>query len=62
MTATKRVEGYTPEQISDAKRLIEILVGVPEDKRAIFTAITTAYIDGVETGVRIASELEGATV
>ena len=62
MTATKRVEGYTPEQLNDAKRLIEILVGVPEDKRAIFTAITIAYIDGVETGARIASELEGATV
>ena len=62
MTATKRVEGYTPEQLNDAKRLIEILVGVPEDKLAIFTAITTAYIDGVETGARIASELEGATV
>lgn len=62
MAATKKVDGYTPEQLNDAKRLIEILVGVPEDKRAIFTAITTAYIDGVETGARIARDLEGATV
>ncbi len=61
MTAVEKKEGYTPEQISDAERLIKILVGVPEDKRALFTAITTAYIDGVETGARIAKEMEGAT-
>jgi len=62
MAAGKKMEGYTPEQIDDAERLIKVLVGVPEDKRALFTAITTAYIDGVETGARIARDLERATV
>lgn len=62
MMAVKKVEDYTPEQISGAKRLIEVLMGVPEEKQALFTAVTTAYIDGVETGARIARDLEGATV
>ena len=62
MTAVKRVEGYTEEQISSAKRLIDVLMGVPEEKQPLFTAVATAYIDGVETGARIAKEMEGAAV
>lgn len=62
MVAVKRVEGYTEEQISRAKRLIDVLMGVPEEKRPLFTAVATAYIDGVETGARIAREMEGAAV
>ena len=62
MAEVKRNEGYTEEQISSAKRLIDILMGVPEEKQALFTAVTTAYIDGVETGARLKGEMEGATV
>lgn len=62
MAATKRVEGYTEEQIRSARRLIDILMGVPEEKQPLFTAITTAYMDGMETGARIAREMEGAAV
>ena len=39
MAAVKRVEGYTEEQISSAKRLIDVLMGVPEEKQPLFTAI-----------------------
>lgn len=62
MSVVKRVEGYTEEQIRSAKRLIDVLMGVPEEKQPLFTAITTAYMDGMETGARIAREMEGATV
>lgn len=62
MVAVEKKEGYTPEQISDTVQLIKILVGLPEDKRELFTAIVTAYIDGVETGTRIARNLESVTV
>lgn len=58
----RRKDSYTEEQIGSAKRLIDILMGVPEEKQALFTAVTTAYIDGVETGARLKEEMEGATV
>lgn len=35
--------------------------GYTEEKQPLFTAVTTAYIDGVETGARIA-KMEGAAV
>ena len=62
MTEVKRVESYTKEQISSAKRLIDVLMEVPEEKQPLFTAVATAYIDGVETGARIAKDMEGAAV
>ena len=61
MAEVRRNEGYTEEQISSAKRLIDVLMGVPEAKKSLFTALATAYIDGVETGERIAG-IEGAAV
>lgn len=60
--AVRRKDSYTEEQIGSAKRLIDILMGVPEEKQPLFTAVATAYIDGVETGARIAREMEGAAV
>ena len=62
MAAFKRNEEYTEEQISSAKRLIDVLMGVPKEKQPLFTAVATAYIDGMETGARIAREMEGAAV
>lgn len=47
------VKTYTNEQIGSARKLIDILMGVPEKRRPIITAIATAYIDGVEAGARI---------
>ena len=61
MAAVKRVEGYTEEQISSAKRLIDVLMGVPKEKQPLFTAVATAYIDGVEIGTQIA-KMEGIAV
>lgn len=61
MAEVRGNEGYTEEQISSAKRLIDVLMGVPEEKKSLFTAVATAYIDGVETGERIAG-IEGAAV
>lgn len=61
MAALKENKGYTNEQIGDARRLIEILKSVPEEKQPLFTAIATAYMDGVENGARITKEMEGAS-
>lgn len=52
------VKTYTNEQIGSARKLIDILMGVPEKRRPIITAIATAYIDGVEAGARITEDAE----
>lgn len=62
MPAVTNIEGYTEEQIRRARRLIGILMEVPEEKQMLFTAVTNAYIDGVETGMRIDGEVKGVTV
>lgn len=55
------MEGYTEEQIKDAKKIIDALLSVPAEKRPMLTAIATAYIDGIETGTRINRDMEGVT-
>lgn len=50
MEATK---AYSDEQIWNARKLIDVLMCVPEKRRPIVTSIATAYIDGVEAGIRI---------
>ena len=59
MTAVKN-EGYTEEQIARARCLITALMGVPKENQPLFTAVATAYIDGVEAGTRIAKEMKQA--
>lgn len=36
--AARRNDSYTEEQIRSAKRLLDVLMGVPEEKQALFTA------------------------
>lgn len=48
------VKTYTDDQLSRAKKLINILMGAPNNKLAMVAAVTTAYMDGVEAGVLIA--------
>ena len=62
MAAVKKIEAYTEGQVNEARRLIELLKSVPEERQPLFTAVATAYIDGMETGARIARELKGAAV
>ncbi len=49
---------YSDEQIGSARKLIDILMGVPEKRRPVIVAIATAYIDGVEAGARITEDAE----
>ena len=62
MAAVKKIEAYTEGQVNEARRLIELLKSVPEERQPLFTAVATAYIDGMETGARIAREMKGAAV
>ena len=52
------VKNYTNEQIGSARKLIDILMGVPEERRPFITAVATAYIDGVEAGARITEDAQ----
>lgn len=45
-----------------AKYCIGIINSTPEDKKTLFTAIATAYIEGMEAGARVAQEMEKAAV
>lgn len=47
-------KNYTNEQIGSTRKLINILMGVPEERRPMVAAAATAYIDGVAAGTRIA--------
>lgn len=40
----------TSEQITDARRLCDIIKGVPDGKRPTFEIIMLAYMDGMEAG------------
>jgi hypothetical protein len=53
-------EGYTEDQVARARRLIVAMMGVPKENQPLFTAVATAYIDGVEAGTRIAKEMKQA--
>lgn len=54
MTEIKEVDDkFTEEQIKDTRQLIDVLMGLKEEKRPLFIALTIAYIDGVETGTKL---------
>lgn len=52
----KQVKGYTPEQISDAEKLCQLINSVPEGKRSVFSIVILAYINGMEAGMVYAQE------
>ena len=47
-------ETLTSEQITDARRLCEVIKGVPSGKRPIFEIVMLAYMNGMETGIMYA--------
>ena len=40
-------KGYSPEQISDAQKMCELINSVPEGKRSI---VSVVFVDGIRTG------------
>lgn len=47
-------EILSSEQISDARKLAELISKVPDAKRPAFEAVTLAYIQGMEAGITYA--------
>ena len=45
----EREESYTPEQLSDAERLIKILNSIPKEKKGLVVMMANAFISGMET-------------
>lgn len=53
MGATKTFEGYTEEQIEDARKILDVYARMPEEKKPIFTAMMSAFISGMEAQERL---------
>lgn len=49
MNKTKK-EPLNTGQITDARRLCEVVKGVPEEKRSVFGVVMLAYMSGMEAG------------
>lgn len=52
----EKSEALTYEQITDARRLCDVIRGVPNGKRQIFELVMLAYLNGIETGVAYAED------
>jgi hypothetical protein len=50
---------YTPEQIADAKKLLDVYNGVPEEKRPILAAMMDAFISGMNAQERLTDNKAG---
>ena len=47
MNATKN-ENYSPEQISDAEKILEVYAKLPDNKKPVLMVIMNALISGME--------------
>lgn len=56
MGKTKK-ESLTSEQITDARRLCEVIKGVPGGKRPLFEIVMLAYMNGMEAGAAYAKDM-----
>ncbi len=52
----KQEKAYTLEQISDARKLSELLNSVSDEQRAIVRFGMMAYMNGIETGIMCAQQ------
>lgn len=52
----KANEPLTSGQITDARRLCEVIKGVPGKKRPVFELIMLAYMNGMEAGAAYAKD------
>jgi len=48
-----KLETYTPEQIEDIERIIELYEQIPSDKKDVFMLMFRTYMAGVTMGSRI---------
>ncbi len=55
MNATRN-ENYSPEQISDAEKILEVYAKLPDNKRPMLMIIINALISGMEIQELISEE------
>ena len=53
--------GYTPEQISDAEKLCQLINSIPEGKRSVFSVVMLTYMNGMEAGMVYAQDARAVT-
>lgn len=54
-------EPLTSGQITDARRLCEVIKGVPGGKRPIFEIVMLTYMNGMEAGMMYAQNTKATT-
>lgn len=53
---------YSPEQISNAKKMCQLISKAPAGKQTFISAFMLAYMNGIETGLLYAQNTEGSEV
>lgn len=53
----EKSKDLTVDQITDAKRLCDVVRGVPNNKRQVFELVMLAYLNGIEAGVAYAENM-----
>ena len=59
MTTVTRA-GYTPEQLTDAEKILKAYDKVPADKKSVFVAMFGAFVSGMETQERLEAASQAA--
>ena len=54
------INGYTQEQIDDAKKVLEAYSKLPEEKKPIFAAMMNAFISGMEAQEQLSGDKKTA--
>lgn len=54
------VKGYSPEQISNAEKMCQLISRVPAGKQTFISAFMLAYMNGIETGMLYAQNTKGS--
>lgn len=56
-----QIKDYTPEQLSDAQKMCELIKSLPDGKRTIVSIVMMAYMNGIEAGMAYAQDTRVAT-
>ena len=54
MKPDKTKEAYSPEQMKDAKKFLDIIANLPPDKRFLVTIATESFVSGMVAQAQLA--------
>lgn len=51
--AAQKFDGYTEDQINDARKILDVYERVPDEKKPVFMAMMNGFMNGMEMQERI---------